>query len=64
MLINPQSPGKIQNVDPSKGVHMTYPLGVRVPNWGIYFLDPPGGLGRGFYLRFRTGLAYCRGLDN
>ena len=28
-----------------KGVPIKYPLVVRVPNWGIYFLDPPGGLG-------------------
>ena len=28
-----------------KGVPIKYPLVVRVPNKGFYFLDPPGGLG-------------------
>ena len=28
-----------------KGVPIKYPLVARIPNWGIYFLDPPGGLG-------------------
>ena len=30
-----------------KGVPIKYPFVVRVPNQGIYFLDPPGGLGSG-----------------
>ena len=36
-----QTPGRIQKVDPLMGVPIKYPA----PNEGIYFLDPPGGLG-------------------
>ena len=35
-------------VDPLMGVPIKYPQWYRVPNQGIHFLDPPGGLGVGF----------------
>ena len=40
-----QTPGRIQKVDPLRGVAIKYPSVARVPNLDIYFLDPPGGLG-------------------
>ena len=40
-----QTPGPIQQVDPTKG-SVIYTIGVLgVQNWEIYFLDPPRGLG-------------------
>ena len=39
-----------------KGVPIKYPLVARVPNWGIYFLDPPGGLGLGWLKLERSGV--------
>ena len=50
-----QNPGRIPKIDPSRGVPIKYPLVVvRVPNQGIYFLDPPGGSGFS-YLVVGTG---------
>ena len=44
-ILKTQMSGRIQKVHPLMRVPIKYPLVARAPNEGIYFLDPPGGLG-------------------
>ena len=37
-----QNSGRIPNVDPPWGSRIYTIWGLRIQNWGFYFLDPPG----------------------
>ena len=50
LLVNNPDPREHPKSRSLKGVPIKCPLAARVPNFGIYFLGPPGGLGLGIFV--------------